>query len=49
MSVEEFEGKWSGVQIDGREVPSDGAEVLRMADADIFQIENLYASVGSAE
>jgi hypothetical protein len=49
MSAEEFEAKWSGVRIDGREVFADGAEVLRMANADIFQIEHLYASVGSAE
>ena len=49
MSTEEFEAKWSGVRIDGREVFADGPEVLQMANADIFQIENLYASVGSAE
>jgi hypothetical protein len=49
ISAEEFEAKWNGVRIDGREVFADATEVLRMANADIFQIENLYASVGSAE
>lgn len=49
MSTEEFEGKWSGVQIAGREVFADADQVLRMANADIFQIEHLYASVESAE
>jgi hypothetical protein len=48
-SIEEFEAKWSGVRVDGREVFAYGAEVLRMANADIFQIEHLYASVESAE
>jgi hypothetical protein len=49
MGSEEFEAKWRDVQIDGREVFADADEVLRMANADIFQIEHLYASVGSAE
>jgi len=49
MSAEEFEAKWMGERIDGREVFADAAEVLRMEDADIFQIEHLYASVGSVE
>jgi len=49
MSTEEFEAKWNGVRVAGREVFADADEVLRMANADIFQIEHLYASVGSAE
>ena len=49
MSAEEFEAKWRDVQIAGQEVFADADEVLRMANADIFQIEHLYASLGSAE
>jgi len=49
MSAEEFEAKWRDVQVAGREIFADADEVLRMAHADIFQIEHLYASVGSAE
>lgn len=49
MNAEEFEARWRDVQIAGRKVFADADEVLRMADADIFQIEHLYASVGSAE
>lgn len=49
MGAEEFEAKWRDVQMAGRELLADAAEVLRMADADIFQIEHLYATVGSVE
>jgi hypothetical protein len=49
MSAEEFEAKWRDVQVAGREIFADADGVLRMANADIFQIEHLYASVGSAE
>lgn len=46
LSIEEFEFKWRGVRIDGREVFAEGDAILQMADADIFNLESLYSSVG---
>ncbi|MGP0098021.1 MAG: hypothetical protein ACLPHI_13370 [Terriglobales bacterium] len=47
--VADFEAKWRGVQIASEEVFADAGAILEMADADVLRMENLYASVGSAE
>jgi hypothetical protein len=49
LSVAKFEAKWRGVQIAGEEVFADAGAILEMAEADVLRMENLYASVGSAE
>ena len=49
LAVADFEAKWRGVQIAGEEVFADAGAILEMADADVLRMENLYASVGSAE
>jgi hypothetical protein len=49
LSVATFEAKWRGVRIAGMEVFADAEMILEMADADVLKMENLYASVGSAE
>ena len=49
LSIVKFEAKWRGVRIAGKEVFADATTILEMADADVLRMENLYASVGSAE
>jgi hypothetical protein len=49
LGVAKFEAKWRGVRIAGEEVFADAPAILEMADADVLKMENLYASVGSAE
>lgn len=49
LSVAKFEAKWRGVRVTGKEVFADAGTILEMADADVLKMENLYASVGSAE
>ena len=49
LGVADFETKWRGVRIAGQEVFADVPAILGMADADVLRMENLYASVGSAE
>jgi hypothetical protein len=49
LEVAEFEAKWRGVRIAGQELFADAATILGMAEADVLKMENLYASVGSAE
>jgi hypothetical protein len=49
MSSDEFEAKWRGVRIDGREIFADSHDIFRMEDAGVLKLENLYASAGSAE
>jgi hypothetical protein len=46
LSVAEFEAKWKGVRIAGKEVFANAGTILEMADADVLKMENLYASVG---
>jgi hypothetical protein len=48
LSAHDFETRWRGVRVDGREVFANAAVILRMADAEVLKMENLYASVGSA-
>ena len=49
LGVADFEAKWRGVRIAGQELFADAPALLEMADADVLKMENLYASVGSAE
>jgi len=49
LSVAKFEAKWRGARIAGEEVFADAGAIVEMADADVLRMENLYASVGSAE
>jgi hypothetical protein len=46
LSANDFEVKWRGVRVAGRELFANAAEILRMADADVLKMEHLYASVG---
>jgi hypothetical protein len=48
LSAHDFETKWRGVRVDGRELFANAAAILHMANADVLKLENLYASVGSA-
>jgi len=48
IGIREFEAKWRGVRIGGRELFADGDAILTMADADIFDLEHLYSKVGPA-
>jgi hypothetical protein len=47
MSAEEFEAKWRGVRVNGRELYADAGGIFRMENAGVLKLENLYASVGS--
>ena len=47
LRADDFEAKWEGMDVADREVFADAAEILRMANADVLKLENLYASVGS--
>lgn len=49
VSAEAFEAKWRGVRIARRELFANAERILQMAEADVLRIEDLYASVGSAE
>jgi hypothetical protein len=46
LSADEFEAKWRAVRIAGQELFADAAAILGMAEADVLQMENLYASLG---
>ena len=49
LSPAEFEAKWRGVRIARRELFANAARILQMAEAEVLKLEDLYASVGSAE
>jgi hypothetical protein len=44
LSAVDFESKWRGVHVAGQELFSDVTAILDMADADVLNLENLYAS-----
>jgi hypothetical protein len=46
LSTNEFEAKWLGVRVAGQELFADAAAIFEMKDADVLNLENLYASVG---
>ena len=46
MSIDEFESKWRGVHIDGREVLADAEAIFEMEDAGILDLGDLYSSGG---
>jgi hypothetical protein len=48
LSAHAFQVKWRGVRIAGREIFTDAAAILSMADADVLKVETLYASTGGA-
>jgi hypothetical protein len=49
MNAEEFEAKWRGVHVAGEELFANADRIFQMEEADVLKIEDLYASVGSAE
>ncbi len=48
VSSDDFEAKWRGVQVVGRELFVDTAAIFQMANAGELKLENLYASTGGA-
>lgn len=44
FSASDFEAKWRGTQVAGREIFADASAILEMADADVLKLENLYVS-----
>jgi hypothetical protein len=46
LSSADFEAKWRGMRVSGRELFADASAILEMADANVLKLENLYASVG---
>lgn len=46
LSPSDFEAKWRGVHIAGKQVFADVTEIFRMQSADALGIESLYASTG---
>jgi hypothetical protein len=49
MSPEEFQAKWSGVKVAGRELLADTDHIFRMENAGVLKLRDLYASGGYAE
>lgn len=46
LSADEFEAKWRGVRVAGRELFTDPEVIFRNADFGELRVEDLYASVG---
>lgn len=46
MSAEEFEAKWNGERVDGRELLADTDNIFRMANAGVLTLKDLYSSGG---
>jgi hypothetical protein len=46
LNADDFEAKWRGVRVAGEELFADAPGILRMANADVLKMENLYASSG---
>jgi hypothetical protein len=42
----DFEVKWRGMHVVGRELFADTNGIFQMADADVLKVEHLYASTG---
>jgi hypothetical protein len=42
----DFEAKWRGMHVAGRELLADTNGIFQMADADVLKVEHLYASTG---
>jgi hypothetical protein len=49
LSVDEFEAKWRGVRIAGKELFADAATIFLREDFGDLRIDGLYGSVGGAE
>ena len=48
LSADDFDAMWRGVQVSGQELFADADEILRMANAGVLKLGNLYASTGPA-
>lgn len=48
LDAHQFERKWRGVHVAGKELFVDAEVIFRMADAGELKIEDLYASTGGA-
>jgi hypothetical protein len=46
ISAEEFEAKWRGVRVNGRELYADAAGIFRMEDGGILNLKDLYSNGG---
>ena len=46
VGPDDFESKWRGARVAGKELFADAGAILGMADADVLKLENLYASTG---
>jgi hypothetical protein len=44
LRADDFEAKWRGVIVAGRELFADTNGMFQMADADVLKVEHLYAS-----
>lgn len=44
LSVEDFEAKWQGMHIARKELFADTSAILDMANADVLNVQDLYAS-----
>lgn len=49
LSAQDFEAKWRGVRIAGKEIFADAATIFLRADFGDVKIDDLYGSVGGAE
>ena len=48
LTSADFEAKWRGVRVAGKELFADATAILHMANAGELKVENLYASTGGA-
>ena len=46
LSPQDFEVKWWGMEVAGRELFADATRILQMGDEDVLKVEHLYASTG---
>jgi hypothetical protein len=49
LSAAEFEAKWRGVRVAGRELFADTTAILEMADADLLKVAHLYSITGGEQ
>ena len=46
LRPQDFEAKWWGMEVAGRELFADATRILQMGDEDVLKVEHLYASTG---
>src|SRR5262249_57905834 len=44
LRPEDFEAKWRGIHVAGKELFADAAGIFEMEDADVLRVQDLYAS-----